>query len=607
MASDVSVTTKPKQVIRKCTLDENGCVSLLDILNSFNAPINEEHAWALCFQCAECFKSAVESDKNKCVLVDSVDQVFVSKEGTVHPKTLLATAENAEEEVDLNAALVLGDTAVLKLIPKEGPRAKFLSRRKFYLDTHSISTLHTEHQPVTYSSIVTLCDISASVSTSTLLMSPVHDTTGEVLDNVMVEVVEVQPTAPAPTPTPGNYCTNKDPPLTVRNNASKPSKKRKVCTEYINEIDTLLDQSIEGQLVLAFYKKEGKLCNSSRDQLLTYFSRFRRANKLVVAGRLVVKYHNLRRKLISVGLIEKPSLEEELRVEEGIDYVDVDLEEDEDVRWLSANSRPWTDVLSVWERTFVTRMRLVRGLKSKKPVPEGEDHLDDVITSVPGYINYFRALTTSHGWELFVQDFNSIHPGKGQALSASWPKIIAFAKGRLPARSVQFLANQELTYDQKATELLLMLNQLFKVRNVTTPKGTWRVSRLEVQRSFVLHVETDAAWKSVINDRRECLAKQGLTLQPYLVFIGKLNAIKTYKLVYSDKAWWDFDSPLQALDVAFKAFFATDTAYPDECRHIWTFMQQCVYDMSLPADFKTDKPLKAYLAADVMEFSNIQV
>lgn len=95
MASDVSVTTKPKQVIRKCTLDENGCVSLLDILNSFNAPINEEHAWALCFQCAECFKSAVESDKNKCVLVDSVDQVFVSKEGTVHPKTLLATAENA--------------------------------------------------------------------------------------------------------------------------------------------------------------------------------------------------------------------------------------------------------------------------------------------------------------------------------------------------------------------------------------------------------------------------------------------------------------------------------------------------------------------------------
>ncbi|KAK3910626.1 Protein spire-like protein 1 [Frankliniella fusca] len=99
MASDVSVTAKPKQVMRKCTLDENGCVSLLDILNSFNAPINEEHAWALCFQCAQCFKSAAASDKNKCVLVDSVDQVFVSKEGTIHPKTLLATAENAGEVV----------------------------------------------------------------------------------------------------------------------------------------------------------------------------------------------------------------------------------------------------------------------------------------------------------------------------------------------------------------------------------------------------------------------------------------------------------------------------------------------------------------------------
>ncbi|KAJ1519989.1 hypothetical protein ONE63_004221 [Megalurothrips usitatus] len=97
MASDVSVTAKSKQVIRKCALDDNGCVSLLDILNSFNAPINEEHAWALCFQCAVCFKSAVEGDKNKCVLVDSVDQVFVSKEGTVHPKTLLGSSENAEE------------------------------------------------------------------------------------------------------------------------------------------------------------------------------------------------------------------------------------------------------------------------------------------------------------------------------------------------------------------------------------------------------------------------------------------------------------------------------------------------------------------------------
>lgn len=102
MASDVSVTNKAKQVIRKCTLDDNSCVSLLDVLNSFNAPINEEHAWALCFQCAVCFKSVVEKEKDKCMLVDSVDQVFVSKEGTVHPKTVLGTPQNAGMSLEDN-------------------------------------------------------------------------------------------------------------------------------------------------------------------------------------------------------------------------------------------------------------------------------------------------------------------------------------------------------------------------------------------------------------------------------------------------------------------------------------------------------------------------
>lgn len=85
---------------RKCALDKDDCVNLLDILRSFNAPINEEHAWALCFQCAKCFKSAFESDRNLCKVVSDLKQVILHREGYVHTNTIFSgggiTPEPAE-------------------------------------------------------------------------------------------------------------------------------------------------------------------------------------------------------------------------------------------------------------------------------------------------------------------------------------------------------------------------------------------------------------------------------------------------------------------------------------------------------------------------------
>lgn len=84
MAADVEV--RPN----KCKLDENDCVSLLDILISFNAPINEEHAWALCYQCAKCFKNALHSDREKCRVVSELQHVLLHRDGQVHSNTIFA-------------------------------------------------------------------------------------------------------------------------------------------------------------------------------------------------------------------------------------------------------------------------------------------------------------------------------------------------------------------------------------------------------------------------------------------------------------------------------------------------------------------------------------
>lgn len=73
---------------KKCAVDENHCVSLTDILVSFSAPISEEHAWALCYQCAKCFVNAIKTDPGRCRVVTDLSEVLIHKDGHVHANTI---------------------------------------------------------------------------------------------------------------------------------------------------------------------------------------------------------------------------------------------------------------------------------------------------------------------------------------------------------------------------------------------------------------------------------------------------------------------------------------------------------------------------------------
>lgn len=78
----------PAGNVVKCRLDEEGTVCLKDILESFNSSIKEEHAWALCYQCARCFKQVVnDSGIERCYTVTEVEHVRLHSDGTVHPRT----------------------------------------------------------------------------------------------------------------------------------------------------------------------------------------------------------------------------------------------------------------------------------------------------------------------------------------------------------------------------------------------------------------------------------------------------------------------------------------------------------------------------------------
>ncbi|XP_043501004.1 protein spire isoform X3 [Polistes fuscatus] len=63
-----------------CKLDEKGRLNLHNILSSFNGPVGEEQAWALCYQAAKTLSSLPQ---NKCYKLSKLSQIFLHKDGNV--------------------------------------------------------------------------------------------------------------------------------------------------------------------------------------------------------------------------------------------------------------------------------------------------------------------------------------------------------------------------------------------------------------------------------------------------------------------------------------------------------------------------------------------
>lgn len=64
----------------KCKLDGNGRLNLKDILLSFNGPVNQEQAWALCYQTA---KSLSRLSENNFYEITELSQIVLHKDGDV--------------------------------------------------------------------------------------------------------------------------------------------------------------------------------------------------------------------------------------------------------------------------------------------------------------------------------------------------------------------------------------------------------------------------------------------------------------------------------------------------------------------------------------------
>lgn len=72
----------------RCALDSKGCVKLSSILQSFNASISEEQAWAICYQTSKCIRKEWEKDTRKCYCLFDTEEIQIHKDGYVHPATI---------------------------------------------------------------------------------------------------------------------------------------------------------------------------------------------------------------------------------------------------------------------------------------------------------------------------------------------------------------------------------------------------------------------------------------------------------------------------------------------------------------------------------------
>lgn len=64
----------------KCKLDANGRLNLEDILQSFNGPVSQEQAWALCYQTAKSLSRLVDSHFYE---LSELSHIVLHKDGDV--------------------------------------------------------------------------------------------------------------------------------------------------------------------------------------------------------------------------------------------------------------------------------------------------------------------------------------------------------------------------------------------------------------------------------------------------------------------------------------------------------------------------------------------
>ncbi|XP_018362809.1 PREDICTED: uncharacterized protein LOC108760982, partial [Trachymyrmex cornetzi] len=164
---------------------------------------------------------------------------------------------------------------------------------------------------------------------------------------------------------------------------------------------------------------------------------------------------------------------------------------------------------------------------------------------------------------------------------AQWAKLSAFIEHKVGKIDPKFKTHSNP--DKKIVQLLSKLPSLFPVYTAIVGKGksyNWRPSLCERRELFLWRIETYGDLNTKINERREKLHHFKLTLQPQAVIIGSSETDIKHSIVIVDKIHYEVESPLKAIDIAFKCIHSLHAEYPKESEQVYLFLQTGIYGIT---------------------------
>ncbi|XP_011706192.1 PREDICTED: uncharacterized protein LOC105461394 isoform X2 [Wasmannia auropunctata] len=145
--------------------------------------------------------------------------------------------------------------------------------------------------------------------------------------------------------------------------------------------------------------------------------------------------------------------------------------------------------------------------------------------------------------------------------------------------------NENISEEERNIRILKLLPALCSP-TIKIRKGTRSVKATitESLNSFILFLISPADIEHSIECQRNRAAALNLTLQPFVIFVGRDDSSINAYYVCVDNTLYKIESALKAIDICYKCFFVLHACYPKESEQVWLLIQKCLYKMSTEYD-----------------------
>ncbi|XP_060872832.1 uncharacterized protein LOC132946779 [Metopolophium dirhodum] len=303
----------------------------------------------------------------------------------------------------------------------------------------------------------------------------------------------------------------------------------------------------------------------------TYFTPYFKDGNNVhpMRGKLYDKYCNLRKQIKQINpskvIVTTQSTENDILIDD---------ECKEKILWLKNNTQPTLTLHKYWTETSNYRLTIKENC-----------------------IELYPAFKSPTGHLLIEIDFQTLYPGKDKLLFHKFDvfkvkliKYIDKLNKRFSLQDESTLLSELKTPSRPGNDnisVLKLLPQLFQPLTIKLDKkrkrdgkhSIWRPSKAEQADSFVLFIPDVSELRNVHAQKIEKAVQYGTTLQPYIIIVDNTDIYAVINSIY-----YKLETPLKALDVCYKSYFALNLNYPQESEQIWLFIQNYFFDTTLKSD-----------------------